>query len=1042
MAMLLSSVAMLAQSFKVDGINYTITSTEEMTVEIGGGNIIISNSGDLVIPEKVEYNGSCYSVTGIGKVAFFRSSGLTSVTIGKSVTSIGEGAFYDCSSLTSVTIPNSVTSIGSASFANCSSLTSVTIPNSVTSIGSGAFSGCSGLKSVTFHCEEIGSWFSGNSSITDVVIGEEVKSIGSAAFSYCRGLTSVTIGKSVTSIDTYAFENCSLLTNVTFHCKTIERWYGLFGSSLKNVVIGSEVTNIGDGASYRGLTSIIVDENNAIYDSRDDCNAIILTASNTLIAGCMNTVIPNSVTSIGSEAFGGCSGLTSVIIPKSVTSIGSGAFRECIGMTSITIPNTVTSIGSEAFRGCSGLTSMTIPNTVTSIGSEAFVDCSGLTSMTIPNSVTNIGRNAFWNCSSLTSVTIGNSVSRIGSMVFRGCSSLTSIVVDANNALYDSRDNCNAIIESASNTLIAGCKNTVIPNTVTSIGKEAFYSCSGLMSVTIPKSVTSIGRNAFHYCMGLSNVTIGNSVTSIGVEAFYSCSGLTSVTIPKSVTSIGRNAFFNCYGLNKVQSKIREPFAINTDCWDAVHTDEISLYVPIGTKERYEATEGWSVFKNIIEIDNGFLVDDAVYINDTLTRQGATMTLSLKMKNTAAIRGFQFDLYLPEGVTVAKSAKGRILGALSKSRLADDDKHTLTLSEQPDGAIRFLCGSQYDETFEGTDGEVATLMVNIADIIEEGDYDIVLKNIKLSESDIEKYYEMEELTSTLSVVQCVVGDINDDKKVDVSDYIGIANHILGNTPEGFVEMAADVNNDADVDVSDYIGVANIIMTGSIYGDGGSASRNMESNADTDVLTDDNVIYVTPIFAPSGTQAQLLIKMRNMAAIRGFQFELYLPEGVTAAKSSSGNILASLTESRLPEEDEHTLALSELSDGGIRFLCGSLYDETFTGTDGEIATLTVDIAEGTADGNYTICLKKIKLTETNISKFYLTDEVVSMIKVTPLKQGDANGNDEVDEADVAMTVSEILGQNPAKFVKEAADVNCDGVVNILDTATIIDIIRKE
>ena len=138
----------------------------------------------------------------------------------------------------------------------------------------------------------------------------------------------------------------------------------------------------------------------------------------------------------------------------SVTSIGDSAFRGCSGLTSITIPNSVTSIGSEAFRGCSGLTSITIPNSVTSIGSEAFQYCSGLTSVSIPNSVTSIGDYAFYGCSGLTSVSIPNSVTFISGAVFSGCSGLESIVIESGNSKYDSRDNCNAIIETATNTLL------------------------------------------------------------------------------------------------------------------------------------------------------------------------------------------------------------------------------------------------------------------------------------------------------------------------------------------------------------------------------------------------------------------------------------------------------------------------------------------------------------------------------------------------------------------------------------------------------------
>ena len=217
----------------------------------------------------------------------------------------------------------------------------------------------------------------------------------------------------------------------------------------------------------------------------------------------------------------------------------------------IIIKDGVTSIGEEAFYSCKGLTSVTIPNSVTEIGDRAFTWCTNLTSVTIPNSVTSIGFSAFNACTGLTSVTIPNSVTSIGEWAFLACTGLTSIEVESDNRFYDSRNNCNAIIETATGKLIQGCISTVIPDDVTSIGDWAFAFCSGLTSVTIPNSVTSIGECAFEGCSGLTAITIPNSVTSIGFSAFNGCDGLTSVTIPNSVTSFS-DAFRNCRGLTSV----------------------------------------------------------------------------------------------------------------------------------------------------------------------------------------------------------------------------------------------------------------------------------------------------------------------------------------------------------------------------------------------------------------------------------------------------------------------------------------------------------
>ena len=380
-------------------------------------------------------------------------------------------------------------------------------------------------------------WYGNRGSIVRVVFTGDVTSIGRNAFDSYSTLTSVEIPSSVTSIGNHAFFQCARLTSVEIPNGVKSIGELTFSSCwmITSVAIPSSVVSIGREAFTKcgNLASIKVDKGNEKYDSRNDCNAIIETGTNTLIVACMNTTIPNGVKSIGREAFDSCDKLKSIKIPSSVTSIGE-----------------------FAFDGCSGLTSIEIPSSVTSIAGAAFKDCSGL----------------------------------------------TSIKVAEDNEKYDSRDDCNAIIETETSVLIAGCMNTTIPSGVTSIKWYAFSNCAGLKSVEIPSSVTSIGTNAFYSCSGLTSVVIPSGVTSIGSTAFRYCTGLTSVEIPSSVTSIGEYAFTSCYKLTSVKTLSKTPLTVKSNIFSTADMSKATLYVPEDAVEAYKTADVWKNFGEIVGI--------------------------------------------------------------------------------------------------------------------------------------------------------------------------------------------------------------------------------------------------------------------------------------------------------------------------------------------------------------------------------------------------------------------------------------------------------
>lgn len=462
-----------------------------------------------------------------------------------------------------------------------------------------------------------------------------VRCIGKEAFAGNCGIKHVAIGKGIEEIQEHAFAACA---------------------NMESISIPASVTVIGDGMFKYcvSLDSVCIDDGNKTYDSRGGCNAIILSESNRLLFGCKGTRIPASVECIGKDAFYGCM-IDSIVIPEGVTRIHDYAFVYCQNLTRIHISSTVDWIDECAFSFCSNITTITvdegnetydsrdgcnailcdeylvrgcnttvIPSGVKVIERMAFSQCANLRSIDIPEGVTTIragafadclslrhvslpstlacldacGGGQFYGCTSLDSIYIPGNVKEIGTGAFGGCSSLRSIIVDPRNKTFDSRGNCNAIIQTSEERLMSGCNSTIIPDGVMFIHEDAF-SGSGITAVDFPASVMEIDSMAFRGCDRCMSITVAadnpyyksdgsNSVVErktgrlvlgcattrflpgvtgigayafastpevlvlpdgirdIGICAFANCRNLSAIIVPSSVKHIGRGAFSGC----------------------------------------------------------------------------------------------------------------------------------------------------------------------------------------------------------------------------------------------------------------------------------------------------------------------------------------------------------------------------------------------------------------------------------------------------------------------------------------------------------------
>lgn len=755
----------------------------------------------------------------IGEYTFSKCNALETVILPKSVTSVDDYAFYSCNQLAKIELPDDLTKIGESAFFRCTSLVSIIIPEGVEILEDETFYLCEKMESVT--------------------LPNTLKEIQNYAFGCCSKLDNVVIPNGVSTIGSYIFYKCLNLTNLTFEGNVKTIYYNAFtglGTPETPVTLTVpkksyyEAKIDSEGKLYGGYFTIVGMPSNNIDFADASVKAICIAKWDTDGDGELSIDEAADVKDIG-EAFkenNAIKSLNDLVYFTGLTSIPSKAFNYCENLSSIVIPKNVSSFGEyQPLVGCSNLTSIkvdgenkwfdsrnncnaiiekntgvlvagckntVIPDGVTTIGTLAFCIVEDLATLRIPEGVKTIGVQAFYGCTGLKSIHVPSTLKDIGKEAFVNCLSLTDISVDSANPVFDSRDNCNAVIETATGTLVVGSNNTKIPAGVKHIGEAAFAAYVYMPSITIPEGIVSIGENAFWYCHGL-----------------------TSVTLPSTIREIEEYAFEDCANLTAVYSNIEEPFVINENVFTTYNTT--TLYVPYLTKDKYNGLASWNRFSNIIEMAGG----DVITITaNSYEREYGTMNPDFKY----TVSGGKADgTAVVTCEATAKSPVGTYKIIISKGDVANSDVTLVNgaLTIKPAkltikaGDYTKYQGNENPEftlTYTGfKNGETEAVLTKKPIVTTTADWNspVGIYNVFVSGAEAQNY-EINYVTGTLTIEKRPKGDLDAKGYTDVTDVVAAINHVLGERTLNYDKKELlDMNNDGELNVGDIILLVKAIL---------------------------------------------------------------------------------------------------------------------------------------------------------------------------------------------------------------------------------------